>query len=487
MKTDLLQQAFDPSAFRARGHQLVDLLAVYLEELEHSPDTAPVMPDRLPDELHQKYKVGCGNLEDLFHSVLQDSMHIHHPGYAGHQVSPSIPLAALAGLLSDFLNNGMGVYEMGPAANAVEREVIFRVATQFGFSSKAGGFLTSGGTLANLTALLTARSIKSQTQIWKDGHSAPLALLVSEQAHYCVDRAIRIMGWGEKGIIKVPVDPDFRMRTDLLPYYLNQAQEEGRQVIAVVGSACTTATGSFDNLEAIGTFCQEHNLWFHVDGAHGAAVCYSSKYRDLVKGIHLADSVTMDFHKMLLTPAITTALIYKNDQYTYATFQQQAAYLWQNQEAHQWYNPAKRTFECTKLMMGLKPYVLLNEYGSDLFDEYVTRVLDRTASFARIVEEDAVMELALEPQCNILCFRFANPNLPEKSANRINAAIRERVVRKGEFYLVETVLNGTHWLRCTFTNPFFDINRFKGLVRAIKQEADQVLDHYLSAPTELNE
>jgi L-2,4-diaminobutyrate decarboxylase len=313
---DLLSQAYDPEYFREQGHALVDLLADHMAKARQRqlPQAIPWMApedcltfwEGESDEKTEKEPF------DFFQKVIAQSVQLHHPRYMGHQISPPVPVAALGGFLGEFLNNGMGVYEMGMASSTLERVVVKEVAKAIGFGAAGDGVLTSGGTLANLTALLTARKLKAPEDIWNEGSGQQLALMVSEQAHYCVDRAARIMGWGSEGIIKVPCNARFEMRTELLEAYYQQARTEGKTVIAVVGSACSTSTGSFDDLEACADFCARHNLWLHVDGAHGAATVFSEKYRHLVKGIERADSVAMDFHKMLMTPSITTALVYKN-------------------------------------------------------------------------------------------------------------------------------------------------------------------------------
>jgi L-2,4-diaminobutyrate decarboxylase len=126
--------------------------------------------------------------------------------------------------------------------------------------------------------------------------------MTSEQSHYSVSRNAKIMGLGDASIIKVPVDYQFRMRTDLLEKIKSEAEEKGIHIISVVASSCSTATGSYDDLEAIADFCKKWNLWMHVDGAHGLGVLFSEKYKNRIKGINRADSIVIDFHKMLLVP-----------------------------------------------------------------------------------------------------------------------------------------------------------------------------------------
>jgi L-2,4-diaminobutyrate decarboxylase len=443
----LLQQAYDPESFRRQGHQLIDQLADFLAR-NSSGEEELVIPWREPeDELAfwKNYLLKPGDRPEFFQTILDHSTRVHHPRCMGHQVDPPAPLSALAGLVSDLLNNGMAIYEMGMASSAME-EIVVRTATDaFGWGDRAGGHLTSGGTLANLTAMLAARRAKAPHDVWLEGTHEQLALLVSEEAHYCIDRAVRIMGWGSEGIIKVPSDERYCMRTELLERIFEEESRKGKKIIAVVGSACSTSTGSYDDLEAIAAFCEKHGLWMHVDGAHGAAVAFSPAYRHLIRGIEQADSVTMDFHKVLLAPTLTTGLFFRDKAYSFATFSQEAAYLFQKAGEEDWYNLGKRTFECTKLMMSTKVYALLQAYGTGLWEEYVTRCYDLGRRFAEIIRSRKNWELALEPACNIVCYRL-------KGAD--NALLRKKLIEEGSFYIVQTKLRGETYLRSTITSPF---------------------------------
>lgn len=468
---DILSQVYDPEAFRKAGHRLIDALADHLSNAQNGLTEKAIswlQPNEALDRWQFDPAAPEGDPIDLLQEILTESVQLHHPYYMGHQISPPAPVAALAGFLGDFLNNGMGVYEMGIPGTAMEVNVVRALAKQMGFGPEADGFLTSGGTLANLTAMLAARSVKAEANVWQEGNVRPMALMVSEEAHYCVDRTARIMGWGEAGIIKIPANDRFQMRTELLEEYYQNATDSGLEVIAVVGSACSTSTGSFDDLEAIAAFCAKHNLWFHVDGAHGGASVFSQKYRHLVKGISLADSVVMDFHKMLLTPAVTTALVFKNGAHSHQTFNQKAQYLFGQATDPEWFNLARRTFECTKVMMGAKVYVLWRTYGTALFDTFVTRMYDLGAAFAQLIQNHPDFELAVEPECNIVCFRYLGPGDAEAN-NRLNARIRKAIVEDGHFYMVQTQLRGLTWLRVTLVNPGTDEGVLKALLDKLIQ------------------
>ena len=485
----LLHAAFDADTFRADGGTMLERLAANLEAALHGTDL-PVLPLLDPAAMLARWQTDFADgterntrtpseiLDALTTRMLADATQLHHAGFVGHQVAPPLPLAALCDLTADMLNNGMAVYEMGQPGTAMELHVIRWMCDTLGLGAKAGGVLTSGGTLATLTALLAMRQARAGWNVWTDGNAnqPAAAVLVSEQAHYCADRAVRIMGWGANGLVKVPVDGRFRMRIDQLEPALMRARAAGRQVLGVVASACSTATGAFDELEPIADFCATHELWMHVDGAHGAALSVSAKHRDVLRGIDRADSVIWDAHKMLLQPALVTAVLFKDQRHSAGAFSQEASYLLDTAHDDAWFDLASRTFECTKRTMSFKLYATLAAYGPALLDAYVTRVVDLAASFAGLLREQPDFELAVEPQCNIVCFRYrpAARAMDDASCDALQASVRRAVVLRGNFYPVQTRLHGALWLRTTLMGPFTTIDDLARLLQEIRTVASQM-------------
>ena len=469
MDKERLDIAYSAEEFRKLGHQMVDQLADHLQTtIEGQP--AKVIDWHIPEEEHIFWKnyMENGDAADFTRLVIQRCIHIHHPRYMGHQISPVVPVTGLTNLLSAVLNNGMGIYEMGSAPTAMERVVTDMLCQTVGFDGFSGGIITSGGTLANLTALLSARqSFIREHQLDEDA-SGKLGVLVSEEAHYCVDRAVKIMGLGSSGIIKIPVNEQFCMKTELLENYLEKARDNGITVFAAVGSAPSTATGIYDNLEVLANFTSRHGIWFHVDGAHGGAAIFSSKYKSLLKGIENADSVVIDGHKMMMMPAITTALLFKDRKNSHLTFKQKADYLLEESVEEDWYNLAKRTFECTKHMMSLHWYLLLKLHGNALFDDFVTRLYDLAGEFADVIKSEPDFELAVEPMSNILCFRYVGEKSASINLDELNKKVRQQILEDGTFYIVQTKLRNEHFLRTTIMNPFTTVEDFRQLLSKIK-------------------
>ena len=469
MDQDTLYKAYSAEEFRKLGHQMVDRLADHLHTSIEGR-TKQVLDWKIPEEEHMFWRnfMENGNPEEIAEHLIQRCIHIHHPRYMGHQISPVVPITGLTNLLSAVLNNGMGIYEMGSAPTAMERVVTDMLCQSIGFDVSAGGFITSGGTLANLTALLSARQNYIRVNNLDEDAPGKLGVLVSDEAHYCADRAVKIMGLGSQGIIKVPVDEQFRLRTDLLDSYLEECKNNGIKVFALIGCAPSTAAGMYDNLAFMARFADKHRIWFHVDGAHGGAAIFSSKYKSLLNGIEKADSVVIDGHKMMMMPAITTALLFKDRKNSHLTFKQKADYLLEESAEEDWYNLAKRTFECTKHMMSLHWYTLLKIHGNKLFDEFVTKLYDLAREFAEVLKSDPNFELVVEPMSNILCFRYVGSAAESTNVNEINKKLRQKILEDGTYYIVQTKLRGTQYFRATIMNPFTTTEDFYGLLAKIK-------------------
>ena len=471
MKYPTLSQAFETTDFLLNLEKVKALALTRIKDTEGPADTL-VYDYKSPEEELAFWQDQLeSTTNSFFESVFKRTTNVQHPNYVGHQVATPAPLTAVTGLVNSLLNNGMAVYEMGMSPSAIERVVTDKICEAIGFDSQSGGFLTSGGTLANLTALLAARKEKVASDIWNNGLQQQLGIMVCEEAHYCIDRAARIMGLGSKGIIKIPAKDNYAMDTSCLEYELEKARNAGIAVFAIVGSAPSTATGAYDNLEAIGKFAAKNNLWFHVDGAHGGAAIYSDKYSYLLNGIANADSVVIDGHKMLLMPIITTALLFKNKWHAQRIFSQQADYLLDDTQEDQWYQSGKKTFECTKSMMSLHWFILMKTYGNKLFNEYVTRQYDLAKEFEALLRNDKDFEVAVSPQSNILCFRIVKQKWSTEKLNQLNADIRKTILANGSFYLVQTKLKGIHYLRTSLMNPFTELSHLSELVKQIKATA----------------
>jgi L-2,4-diaminobutyrate decarboxylase len=456
--------------FRTLGHRVVDRLAAYLDDA--AARRLPVLPWRRPEDALAEWPADFPDAPDgdalaLLERVIAGSIHLHHPRYVGHQVSAPRPDAALWELVGAVLNNGMAVYEMGPAATAMERNVLAWLAAQLGLPRGADGVLTSGGSVGNLTALLAARHAAAP-EVWKEGGHAgpPLALLVAETAHYSVKRAVQTMGWGAGGAVPVEVDARFRLRPDALAGAAARAEAAGRRVIAVVASAGSTATGAYDPLPAVADFCAARGLWLHVDGAHGAAAAFSARHRELVDGIGRADSLILDAHKLMAQPALVTAVLFRDGRRSYGAFAEEASYLFEPDD-DRGFDLGLRTLECTKRMMALQLYATLALGGTAALGAHVDGLFALAARFAaRLAAEDGFE--VIPPSANIVCFRHRPAGESAAATDERMVRVRQALLESGGFYLVKTRLDGVTWLRTALMNPATTDADLEALITAVR-------------------
>jgi L-2,4-diaminobutyrate decarboxylase len=488
--SSLLSQAFAPDQFESIGKMALSLMQDCYQESFKKPKQ-PVFPYLAPQQQLQKWAFLSNDapktLEAIFKETLAGTTHLHHPANMGHQVGVVLPLTVWCDAISSYMNNGTGVYEMGPVSTVMEMHCIKWMAQKLDYPNESDGFLTSGGSLGNLTALLAARQVQVQQRwgvdAWKTGAQGhpPLAILASETLHYCMTRVVRMMGWGEDGLISIPCDASYRMDVSQLDAALKEAGAKGRTVIGVVGNACCTATGAFDDLEAIAAFCQQHQLWFHVDGAHGASAILSQKYKHHLNGIEQADSVVWDAHKLMMMPALITGILFKNPAHQVQAFDQEASYLFASDnpaEGDETFNLAHRTFECTKKMMSFKLWTALQVYGDRLFEDYIDRVFNLSRTFYELIQARPDFQVLCAPESNILCFRYTPDgasNLTITEQNALQGKIRQQIIQSGAYYFVQTQLKGVLYLRTTLMNPFTTEQHLKGLLHEIANAGQALL------------
>lgn len=454
---------WDIEEFTQAGRATVDALADYVNLSQRG--LAPVVRRSSPDDIASRLRLTeyirdggmtTESLQEFLRTFLSEGTRLHHPAYLAHQVaSPDFP-AALADFVHGVSNNVSAVYEMGASAASVEFAVIRWMLDQVGFGAGAGGVLTHGGSLANLTALLAARAAAAP-EAWEEGVPRDLVLLAPESAHYSLARATAVLGLGKDAVVPVPADRFGRIDITRLP----GALPPGKRPMALVASACITGTGLYDDLRAIGEWCQGQGIWLHVDGAHGASALLSPRHRHLLDGIDLADSVIWDAHKMLRASGVAAAVLTRDAVRLDAAFRQEASYLFYGEQN---FDSIGRTVEGTKAELGLKVFLNLAWRGERGIGEYVARQYDTAHRFWELASRRPAFQCAYEPESNIVCFRLRAPDADQQ-------AIREQLMAEGSYHLTSTEIDGERWLRVTVMAPATDEATLRALLDRVEQEA----------------
>lgn len=402
-------------------------------------------------------------VERLSRDVLPDSTWLYHPHYLGHQVSAPLPAAIWMESVISALNNSLTVFEMSPVATTIENRIIKWMCGLAGFPPGSGGTLTSGGTEATFTALLAARAA-AVPGAWESGvASGRMVIVCGEHAHYAVTRAAGQLGLGTRNAVAVP-SRDFRMDVEALTRRLRELREEGTRVMAVVATAGSTATGSFDDLEAIGALCDQHGLWLHVDGAHGATALLSQLHRERVRGIERARSIAWDPHKMMLLPLSAGALLVRDERDLDAAFTQEAPYIFR-EGAVRSHDQGVRSFLCSRRADSLKMWVVLQRYGVSGLAALYEHLCATTRDMYDAIAERPDFEALHEPESNILCFRYVGKRqLSDVQLDALNDDIRTSYNESGAGWITTTLLDNRRALRATVMNPRTDSSHLRAVL-----------------------
>ncbi len=417
----------------------------------------------------------AGFLEDY----LANTQHLHHPHYLGHQVASAHPAAGISDFINSIINCPASIYEMGPAAVTIERVMINWLLQKVGWfsgerlsdfeqSNGGGGVFTHGGSLANLTALSAARAAIAP-EAWDSGTPRDLVLLCPEVSHYSVARSASILGLGADAIVPIAVDGQEVVKPEALLDAYQIALDEGKRVLAVVANACATTTGLYDPLEEIGAFCEEHGLWYHVDGAHGACALVSEKERGWMRGVEKADSLIWDMHKMMQTSILCAAVLFKEHHRLGTTFQQKGSYMFHEKE-QPGFDTLPFTLECTKSGLGTKLFWVLAAEGEAGMARFVEQTYANTRRFYQLFQKHPDFACPYPPQSNILCVHYQK--FGDKNAFQL--AIRNEMVKRGQFYLTSAEIQGRRYLRLVVMNTRTNDEHILAFIKEVESVAAEL-------------
>jgi L-2,4-diaminobutyrate decarboxylase len=465
------------------GRLFVDLVAGYFAATRDA--TGHVSTPRSAQELSARFDEplpAAGRpLEEIVRrlstDVIADANQLMRPMSLGHQVAAPLPAAVWTESLIGALNQSVAIWEMSPTATVIETHLVRQLTSMIGWGEESGGTFTSGGTEATFTALLAARA-RAMPNAWQDGVGANTpVVLCGEHAHYSVTRAVAELGLGMKSAIAVP-SRDWKMDILVLRDMLDELVLTDTPVMAVVASAGTTATGSFDDLESIGMLCEERGIWLHVDGAHGASALLSPAHRHRLRGLHRARSIAWDAHKMMLMPLAAGMLFVRDEEDLARAFSQHAPYLFHGAQGERAWDQGTRSFQCSRRADAIKVWVAIQRYGLGGIGALHDRLCASALSLHRMIEARADFEAMHVPETNILCFRWVGDHTQSDDAlDALNFELRSRYNRDGHGWITTTVLGGRRVLRVTVMNPRTTEEHLEALLAELAREAAPLAGH----------
>ncbi len=422
-------------------------------------------------------------MEEIQNVIVRNSLWISHPSAMAHLHCPPLLPSIAAEVIINALNQSMDSWDQSPAATYVEAELIKLFTEHIGYSQEADGAFTSGGTQSNYMGVLLARNKACQTnfavRVQEEGLPAEarkLRILCSEHAHFTVQKSAAQLGLGTNAVIKVATNDKNQFCVEDAKAKIEQLRQQGLLPFMVVATAGTTDFGSIDSLSDIAELAAKEQLWFHIDAAYGGALLFSHQYSGLIRDLHLADSITIDFHKLYYQTISCGAFFVKHKQ----DFQQISYYAdYLNPEEDQEdgiINLVEKSVQTTKRFDALKLLMTFKLMGSDLFGEMVDYTINLAKETAKLLKNEACFEVLNEPELNAVLFRYLPSDHREDQSyvDEINLELQRSFYQSGELIMAKTKQAGKVYLKFTMLNPLNTIGNMKTHIEQMKRAGEKI-------------
>ena len=458
---DYDEETLDPESWddvRELGHRMVDDMVTYLSEVRDRPVWQPIPGDvkayfeePLPQEPCNSSEV----YNDFLEYIQPYPMGNIHPRFWGWVIGTGTTTGMFAEMLAAGMNPNVGGGDH--IANYVEAQVIQWFIEAFGFPPSSSGLLVSGGSMANLVGLTVARNTKAGFDIRTEGvHHAPTPLTIygSTETHNSVQKAVELLGLGDKAFRRIPVNDSFQIDIEKLETVIAEDRAQGLQPICIIGNAGTVNTGAVDDLEALAEISSRENLWYHVDGAFGSLAALSPELRQLVDGLERADSLAFDLHKWMYMPFEIGCALVREEEAHLNAFSLSADYLEHNERGvgagTRWFSDYG--VQLSRGFRALKAWMSIKEYGIRKYGRLIKQNVEQAAYLSELIDTSDNLERLAPTSLNIVCFRFVADGVDEFLLNAINREILLRLHESGVAVPSYTSLKGKYALRVAITN-----------------------------------
>jgi L-2,4-diaminobutyrate decarboxylase len=410
-------------------------------------------------------------LEEVGLPAVRHALDVGNPATMAHLHCPVAVPALAAEVLISATNQSLDSWDQSPFATLVEERVLSWLTGFTGLPETASGSFTSGGSQSNMTALYLAAE--------RHGPAARSrgVLFTSEQSHFSIQKSASLLGFAKDAVITIATDDVGHMSVAALQAAIADVTAQGRPLVAVVATAGTTDLGAIDPLAEIADVAKANGLWLHVDAAYGGGLLFS-RHRHRLAGIERADSIALDFHKMLFQPISCGALLL-GDRSHFSPLAMKADYL--NPEVSIFGdvpNFVESSVQTTRRSDALKVLMTLRSIGREGLDALICKTLDNAAAAAQAVRMRDYLHLAQEPALSTVLFRYVSPQGPEQS-DELTLVIRAELFRTGIAALATTVLDGRVHFKLTLLNPHSTPDVIGRVLDAVGEMARELENDYV--------
>ncbi len=468
--------ALDSAARRRLGYKLIDRIDEYFSSLSDRPVQLPEelrsfadLADSLPEFEQDAERV----LEDACSELIAQGFHVPSANYFGLMNPTPAYMAVLAEMLVAALNPQLASLARSQLASRIERQTVRWIGERVGWPGPFDGTFTSGGNEANFSALAMALAAHFPQSV-EDGIASlgvrPV-LYTSAEAHHSLDKSAGLLGLGRKALRRIPVTGKIQLDLRELEAQIAQDKAQGHAPFCVIATAGTTNSGAIDDLEAVGEICRRHRLWFHLDGAYGAAAIFSDQHRDLVRGIELADSITLDPHKWLAMPYAAGVVLTSHPEALKQAFATATPYMPKKSASTPLLDNFQVSTQWTRRMNSLKLWLTLRVHGRQAYEELMDRQLQLARFFADWLRNSELFELAAPQVLPIVNFCVKLPDGNEEERRALHEAIVHEVTRDGRRWISTTLVNGRSVIRMMVISYLTAPRHLEDLMAALTQAA----------------
>jgi aromatic-L-amino-acid/L-tryptophan decarboxylase len=461
--------------FRKNGHELIDWIASYYENIEKLPVKPNVEPYQIFNNLTQTPPEKGEAFEDIFSDfndkILPGMTHWQHPKFFAYfPANTSFP-----SILGELLTSALGAQCMSwitsPAATELEELVMNWLRDMTGLPKEFSGVIEDTASTSALCSILTARERISDKKINESGFdNTTYRVYCSEEAHSSIEKAVKIAGIGSENLVKINADDDFSMEPESLEEMLKSDIHDGYKPLCVIGTVGTTSTTAVDPIEKIGKICRKYYIWFHLDAAYAGTAMLLEEMRHHLKGIEYVDTFVFNPHKWMFTNFDCSAYFVRDKEALIRTFDILPEYLKTDLDSkvnnyRDWGIQLGRRFRALKL------WFVIRHYGTDGLKEKVRMHLEYAKIMKAYIENDPDFEIMSPMLFNLICFRYNPGNITEQELNQINKELLDNINATGKAFLTHTKLKGRFTLRFVASNTHLEERHIHEAWELIKAES----------------
>jgi len=460
---------------RSLGYRIVDQIVEHFDALAGKPvmrvSPRAELEAELREPLPERPTPVDALLDQLRRVVWPNIGNVQHPRFFAFIPSPSNFVSVMADALAAGFNPFAGNWLEGSGPAQIELVTIDWLREMCGLPETAGGLFVSGGSMANLTALAAARRVKL------DERSDDAVVYFSDQSHNSIEKALRVLGFAREQIRALPSDENFRLPVEALRRAVFEDRADGKRPFCVIANAGTTNTGAVDPLNQLADLCELENLWLHVDGAYGAAACFSERGRRLLTGIERADSLSLDPHKWLFQPFEIGCVLARDARLLKKTFHTMAGYLEDTKRAEEEeINYYDYGVQLTRGFRALKLWLSIKTFGAAAFREAINRGFEMAEFAESLLRQSDCWRVISPATFGIVTFIFVAEGCSESEISEIHRRMVEAMAQNGFAFANSTALRGQTVMRLCTINPRTTEDDVRATIKQLEQFGREIQD-----------